>query len=110
MAYGGEPHLPRASGLAPGPWAAAVRFVRDYAWWISRRVATMPGRDVTRRVLGLLEHRGRLGTVDLATAVASVRIARAPRGTYVVTGAIGNFLVGRQRQLSRWLVISLQGD
>jgi hypothetical protein len=77
VAYGGEPHLPRASGIAPGPSAAAVRFVHDYASWSSRRVATMPGRDVTWRVLGLLEHRGRLGTVDLATAIASVRIARA---------------------------------
>jgi hypothetical protein len=71
-------------------------------------VPTIPGRDTTRRVLGLLEHGGRLGTVDVADAVASVRIARAPRGTYVVTSAIGNFLVGRQR--SRWLVISVPGD
>jgi hypothetical protein len=68
----------------------------------------MPGLDVTRRVLGLLEHGDRLGTVDVANAVASVRIARAPRGTYVVTSTIGNFLVGRER--SRWLVISLPGD
>jgi hypothetical protein len=63
---------------------------------------------MTRRVLGVLEHNGRLGAVDAANAVASVRIAPAPGGIYVVTSAIGNFLVGRQR--SRWLVISLPGD
>jgi hypothetical protein len=85
-----------------------MTFVRDYALWSGRRVATMPGRDMTRRVLGLLEHGGRLGGVDVANAVASVRIAHASRATYVVTSAIGNFLVGRQR--SRWLVISLPGD
>jgi hypothetical protein len=71
-------------------------------------VPTIPGSGVTRRVLGLLEHGDRLGTVDVADAVASVRIARAPRRTYVVTSTIGNFLVGRQR--SRWLVISVPGD
>ena len=48
---------------------------------------------MTRRVLGLLEHGGRLGAVDVAHAVASVRIARAPRGTYIVTSA--------DRELSR---------
>jgi hypothetical protein len=63
---------------------------------------------MTRRVLGLLEHGGRLGTVDVPNAVASVRIARASRGTYAVNSAIGNFLVGRKR--SRWLVISLPAD
>jgi hypothetical protein len=68
----------------------------------------MPGLDVTRRVLGLLEHGDRLGTVDVADAAASVRIARAPRGTYVVTSTIGSFPVGKQR--SRWLVISVPGD
>jgi hypothetical protein len=68
----------------------------------------MPSRDVTWRVLGLLERDGRLDTVDAANAVASVRIARASHGAYVVTSAIGNFLVGRQRS-RRWLVISLPG-
>ena len=103
----GEPELVSASTV-PSPRSAAVTFVRDYALWSSRRVPTIPGRDVTRSVLGLLEHGDRLGTVDVADAVASVRIARAPGGTYVVTSTIGNFLVGRQR--SRWLVISLPGD
>ena len=51
---------------------------------------------------------GRLSTVDVANGVASVRLAPAPHGTYVVTSAIGNFLVGTRR--SRWLVISLPGD
>jgi hypothetical protein len=68
----------------------------------------MPGRDMTLRVLGLLEDRVRLSTVDVANAVASVRIAPTSYGTYVVTSTIGNFLVGRQRL--RWLVISLPGD
>ena len=82
--------------------------MRDYALWSSRRVKAMPARDVTPRVLGLLEHDGKLGNVDVTNAIASVRIALTPHGTYVVTSAIGNFLVGRQR--SRWLVISLPGD
>jgi hypothetical protein len=104
----GEPELPPASNVSRAARSAAVTFVRDYALWSSRRAATMPGRDVTRRVLELVEHGNRLGTVDVANAVASVRIARAPRNTYVVTSAIGNFLVGRQP--SRWLGISLPGD
>ena len=56
----------------------------------------------------MLEHEGRRGTVEVASAVASVRIAPASTGTYVVTSAVGNFLMGRQR--SHWLVISLPGD
>jgi hypothetical protein len=104
----GEPVLRSTSSDPRLAQSAAVTFVRDYALWSSRRVATMPGRDMTRHVLGLLEHRGRLGAVSVANAVASVRIARASRSAYVVTSAIGNFLVGKQR--SRWLVISLPGD
>jgi hypothetical protein len=104
----GEPVLRSTSSVPRLARSAAATFVRDYALWSSRRVATMPMRETTRRVLGLLEHGGRVGTVDLADAVASVQIARAPRGNYVVTSAIGNFLVGRQG--SRWLVISLPGD
>jgi acyl-coenzyme A thioesterase PaaI-like protein len=77
--------------------SAAVTFMRDYARWSNRQVAITPVREKTRRVLGLLEHGGRAATVDVAAAVASVRIARAPRGTFVVTSAIGNFLVGGQR-------------
>jgi hypothetical protein len=68
----------------------------------------MPGRDMTRRVLGLLEREGRLGTMDVANAVASVRIAPAPSDAYVVTSTVGNFRVGRER--SQWIVISLPGD
>ena len=104
----GEPVLPSTSSVPALTRSAAVTFVRDYALWSSRRVATIPARDMTRRVLGLLEHGGTLSTVDAAKAVASVKIAPAPRDTYVVTSAIGNFLMGRQR--SRWLVISLPGD
>jgi hypothetical protein len=51
----------------------------------------MPGRDMTQRVLGLLAHGGRRGTVDVSHAVSSVRIAPAEDGTYVVTSAIGIF-------------------
>ena len=71
-------------------------------------MAILPGSEMTGRVRGLLAHADRLGTVDVPTAVSSVRIARAASGAYVVTSAIGNFLVGRQG--SRWLVISLPGD
>ena len=83
--------------------------MRDYALWSSRRMGAMPGRDMTRRVLALLENEGRRGAVAVADAVASLRIAHAAAGgTYVVTSAIGNFVVGRQG--ARWLVISLPGD
>jgi len=104
----GEPVLLSASIVPSSARTAADTFVSDYALWRNDRVATVPGRDTTPRVLGLLEHAGRLGYVDAAHAVASVRIARAPRGTYVVTSVIGNFLVGRRG--FRWLVISLPGD
>jgi hypothetical protein len=103
----GEPELPSASSVPSGPRSAAVSFVRDYALWSSRRAAAMPGRDTTQRVNGVLMRSARVGTADAANAVASIRIARAPRGTYVVTSAIADFLVGRQR--SRWLVISVPG-
>jgi hypothetical protein len=56
----------------------------------------------------MLERDGRRGAVQAANAVASVRIAPASAGTYVVTSAIGNFLIGRKR--SQWLVLSLPGD
>jgi hypothetical protein len=104
----GEPELRPGSSVPSLPRTAAVTFVRDYSLWSGGQVASLSGRDMTRRVGGLLEHARTLATVDVANAVSSVRIARAPRGTYVVTSAIGNFLVGRER--SRWLVISLPGD
>jgi hypothetical protein len=68
----------------------------------------MPASDTTRRVSVLLENEGRHGAVEVNTAVASVRIGPAPGGAYVVTSAIGNFLVGRQR--SRWVVFAVPGD
>jgi hypothetical protein len=68
----------------------------------------MPASDTTRRVFVLLENEGRHAAVEVNTAAASVRSAPARGGTYVVTSAIGNFLVGRQP--SRWVVISLPGD
>ena len=93
----GEPELPATTNVSLAARSAAVSFVRDYTLWSGCRVATMPGLDMTRRVLGLLEHGDRLVTGDVANAVASVRIARGSRDTYVVTSTIGNFLVGKQR-------------
>jgi hypothetical protein len=104
----GEPELPASSSAPSSARSAATRFVRDFARWSSGRARTIPSRDMTGQVLRLLEAEDRAGAVDVVHAVASVRIAPAQGGTYVVTSAIGNFLVGRQQ--SRWLVISLPGD
>jgi hypothetical protein len=62
---------------------------------------------MTTRVLRSLELEGRGGGIDAAAAAASVRIAPAPGGRYVVTSLVGNFLVGWQ---SRWVVVSVPGD
>ena len=75
----GEPVLRSTSSVPRLARAGAATFVRDYALWSSRRVVTMPVLETTRRVLGLLEQGIRVGTVDVANAVASVRIARAAR-------------------------------
>lgn len=103
----GEPQLHAASSAPSAPRLAAVRFVRDYALWRSGRSRTMPARDMTTRVLRSLELEGRGGGIDAAAAAASVRIAPAPGGRYVVTSLVGNFLVGWQ---SRWVVVSVPGD
>lgn len=104
----GEPMLAPTSTVPPAPRSAAARFVHDYALWSSRSVRTISASDATRRVLLMLGNEGTRRVVDVNRAVASVRLAPAPGGRYVVTSAIGNFLVGRQR--SRWIVISLPGD
>lgn len=106
--YGRETELPQGSTTPPGPRKAGVRFVCDYSAWSSGRLIAIPAKDATERVIRLLEQTGRNGTGATADAVASVRIASAGASRYVVTGAIGNFLIGRRR--SRWLVVSLPGD
>jgi len=108
MAYGGEPHLPRLSQIAPGPWAAAVRFVGDYARWTDDRLVAMPAEDATPRVIGLLEGQVRDTGADLRADPGSVHIAPSGARRYVVTSPVGNFLVGQRG--GRWLVVSLPGD
>jgi len=106
--YGGEPQLGHGSAVPDGPWMAAVGFVRDYALWSSGRLATIPAEEAMPRVIRLLEHDGRHAEVVEGAAVGSVRIAPAGAGRYVVTSAVGNFLLGRHR--SGWVVLSLPGD
>jgi hypothetical protein len=105
--YGGEPHLSLDSHVPSGPRIAAVRFVRDYALWSSGRLATIPATDATLRVIRLLERERTSAGMATDVAARSVRIASAGGQRYVVTSAVGNFLVGTRR--SRWLVVSLPG-
>ena len=107
MPYGGEPHLSLDSHVPSGPRIAAVRFVRDYALWRSGRLATIPVKDATLRVIRLLERERRSAGMATDVAMRWVRIASAGGQRYVVTSAVGNFLVGTRR--SRWLVVSLPG-
>jgi hypothetical protein len=90
-----------ALGLVP------AGFVRDYALWSSGRLSKIPARDAPRRVVWLLEPEPRSAGVATDAAVRSVRIGLADGQQYVVTSAVGNFLVGTRR--SRWLVVSLPG-
>jgi hypothetical protein len=106
--YGGEPQLGQGSAVPDGPWMAAVGFVRDYALWSSGRLARIPADDAMPRVIRLLERERRHADVVKDAAVGSVRIAPAGAGRYVVTSAVGNFLLGRHRP--GWVVLSLPGD
>jgi hypothetical protein len=106
--YGGEPHPPRASRTASGPWTAAVRFVRDYGRWSGGQLAALPAEDATSRVIRLLDRQGRSTGADRGADVGAVRIAPLGARRYVVTSPVGNFLVGRRG--GRWLVVSLPGD
>jgi hypothetical protein len=106
--YGGEPHLPRHARTPLAPRAAAVRFVRDYALWSDRWLAVVPRKDATRRVLRLIRQRGRRSWVPVTDAKDSIRVASAGSNVYLVTSAVGNFLVGQRG--SQWLVVSLPGD
>jgi hypothetical protein len=77
--------------------------------WNSRRLAQIPAADATARVIRLLEHQPRSAARGGAyAAAASVRIAPARAHIYVVTSAVGNFLIGRHE--SKWTVVSLPGD
>ena len=106
--YGGEPQ-PSRDGTAPrAPRAAAVRFVRDYAAWQARRLASLPSHDATERVVRLLERAGRHGPGVSMEVTHSVRMAASGERRYVVTSALGNFSIGRRGP--RWLVVSLPGD
>jgi hypothetical protein len=104
--YGGEPHLPRDASPPLGRWAAAVSFVRDYALLDRRPV--IPRTDGTRRVIWLLTQEGRHSQVSATDAEGSIRFVSAGTNRYVVTSALGNFLLGRRG--SRGLVVSLPGD
>jgi hypothetical protein len=104
----GEPQLAARSSVPPRPRLAAVRFVRDYAHWSGGWPAAIPGRDASRRVIRLLEHERRHPAVAAAEAVASVRIAPAGVDRYLVTSAVGNFMIAGRG--SRWRVVTLPGD
>jgi hypothetical protein len=105
--YGGEPHLSVDSAVR-GPKMAAVRFVRDYARWSRGRLDAIPSTDATSRVIRLLEQQGRRAGADVAHPSRMLRLAPASAHTYVVTSAVGNFLIGRREP--GWVVVSLPGD
>jgi hypothetical protein len=107
-AYGGEPHLSQSSTAPRPPRAAAVRFVRDYSAWEAGRLARLPSRDATERVIRLLEHAGRHGLGAIDDPAGAVRIGVAGPLGYVVTSTVGNFLLGRRG--SGWVVVSVPGD
>jgi hypothetical protein len=104
----GEPQLADSSSVQQGARTAALRFVRDCGAWESSRLATIPRQDATRRVILLVEREGRHGVGPPDDAMRSVRIAAAGEDRYVVTSAVGNFLVARRGP--RWMVVSLPGD
>jgi hypothetical protein len=106
--YGGEPQPSRDGTTPRAPWAAAVRFVRDYTAWEAGKLAKLPSHDATKRVIRLLERAGRHGLGESTELRHVVRMAAADERRYLVTSAAGNFLIDRRG--SRWLVLSLPGD
>jgi len=106
--YDGEPRIRAGTTASAAARAAAVRFVRDYTLWSGGRVGTIPAEDATERVIRLLEQQRRYIRVSAVDAVNSIRIVAAAPDRYVITSAVGNFLVGTRG--SRWLVVSLPGD
>jgi hypothetical protein len=106
--YGGELHLTTASRIESGARIAAVRFVGDYARWSDGKLADLPEEDATLRVIRLLDRHGRGTGVNLGAVTGLVRVAPVGTRTYVVTSAVGNFLISRRGE--RWLVVSVPGD
>jgi hypothetical protein len=106
--HGGEPQPSQDSSAPHGAWIAAVRFVRDYAAWQAGKLARLPSRYATERVIRLLKRTGRQGIGAIAGLTSAVRIAVVGRHRYLATSAVGNFLIGRRK--SWWLVTSLPGD
>lgn len=106
--YGGEPRIPAGATAPAAARAAAIRFVRDYARWSDRRLLTIPAEDATPRVIPLLERQPTDARLSAGDAADSVRIAAVGPQRYMVTSAVGNFLVDKGG--SRWLVVSLPGD
>jgi hypothetical protein len=106
--YGGEPRLAATSTAPRAPWAAAVRFVRDYAAWEAGRLARLPSHDATQRVIRLLEHAGRHGLGATRDLRRLIRVAASGARQYVVISVAGNFLIGRRG--SRWMAVSVPGD
>ena len=104
----GEPRLAASSTAPRAPWAAAVRFVRDYAAWEAGRLARLPSYDATGRVIRLLEHAGRHGVGATRDLRRSVHVAASGARQYVVVSVVGNFLIGRRG--SRWMAVSVPGD
>jgi hypothetical protein len=104
--YGGEPRRRSDATVRTQPRVSALRFVRDYIRWSAGRLKSIPAGDATRRVIRLLEQQGRnaLATQPSASLVG-VAVSGARR--YLVTSAIGNFLVGRRE--GRWTVVSVPG-
>jgi hypothetical protein len=105
--YGGEPHLSKDAHTPLGARGAAVTFVRDYALWSHGQLAVIPNAEATRRVVRLLKQNGQQSWIQTIPAKDSVRIVTAGANRYLVTSAVGNFLVGQRE--SHWLVISLPG-
>jgi hypothetical protein len=106
--YRGEPRIPASATAPADPRAAAVRFVHDYVLWSDGQLGKLPATDATQRVIRLLERQPRGTRLLVGDAVDSVRIRSTGHDQYIVTSALGNFLIATRR--SRWLVVSLPGD
>jgi hypothetical protein len=82
--------------------------VHDDLAWQSGRLAAIPTHDATRRIVRTLERAGRHHVRNTPDPAKALRLASVGTHQYVVTSAMGNFLLARHG--SRWLVISLPGD
>lgn len=106
--YGGEPDLARHFSAPLSVRKAAIKFAHDYAEWTEGRLARLPARDATPRIIATLERRGRASGVGASVTAGSVRLASDGRRTYIVTSRAGNFIIGQRR--ARWVVESVPGD